>query len=142
MSHSHTTRLPGIKRIGILPCAMMPANIADQYFARLTIALPSRGLEIPFCGIPICESTSEYNNNGSQEKATLTFASSQFIAEKAQLAFVVTDVNGYNYVIGAREKPYPIVSRTQNTGSPDAEGAVFSYEITHVALKSMIECAI
>lgn len=141
MSQSNCSRLPGITHIGLLPCAMLPQNVADSYLAGIPVVLPSAGLNIPFCGVPICEVSSEYSNNGSLEKATLTFASSQFIAEKAQVAFVITDVNGRTMLIGAREKPFPIIKRTRNTGAPDSDSAVFTYEISCVAIAALVECA-
>lgn len=121
---------------------MMPANVADSYLAKIPIILPDHGLTIRFYGNPTCEATSEYANGGSQEKVTLNFTSSQYIADKTQLAYVVTDINGQHYVIGSREKPFPTISRTQNTGAPDSDAAVFSYEITHVAIKSLVPCVI
>jgi hypothetical protein len=56
-----------------------------------------------------------------------------------RLAFVISDVNGHHYIIGHFEDPFPAIKRTGSLGTPDEEKAGYTYEVTLIGRKTLIE---
>ena len=76
------------------------------------------------------------------DTASLKFTSDDSVPKDRHIAFVVTGHNGKSYIIGAREAPYPIVKRTRMMGVRGGDSAVTEYDISHTAIRSLIECDI
>ena len=134
--------LPGIKNIGYVPSERLQRQIMLKHLAGLPVGLYTDVTPIEFCGVPICNSISSYNNNGRIEQTTLKFNTKKTIPTSSHIAFVITDCNEQSYIIGQREKPRPIVKITQQTGTPNGDPAVMEVEVTLYAQKSLIPCTI
>lgn len=130
--------LPGIFRIGFLECSKLSPQLAFKSIAGIPIAILTDITDIDFSGTPSCDAVSDYDNNGRIEKTTLKFTTTQKIPENTPLAFVVQCVNGHNYLVGARERPFPIVKITTDTGTASGNVAAYSVVITHSAIKSLL----
>ena len=134
--------LPGIKNIYWVECSKLPPRIDLQAVGELPIALLTDLNEITFFGSSDCRCVTEKENNGWSQKATIRFRTGSELPFYNNLAFAVTDVNGISFIIGARERPFPVVKCEYNAGSPSGEPAGFTYEISHKAIRSLVPCLI
>jgi hypothetical protein len=131
--------LPGIKRIFCIPCSSIIPNVALRNIAKMASPILTKPSEIQFFGVPTCSATTEQDNRQSKMSATLKFKSA-WSPCSYPLAFIIEDVNGGLSLMGAKEPPFPSVKQTSNSGSPSGDPAGFSYEITHIALKTLCPC--
>ncbi|MBE6311305.1 MAG: hypothetical protein E7080_09680 [Bacteroidales bacterium] len=137
-----TISLPGIFKIGFLECSKLSSHLALKSIAGVPIAILTEITDIIFSGEPTCEAVSDNDNNGRSEKTTLKFTTTQKIPDDRPLAFVVQCVNGRKSLIGAKERPYPIVKITTATGTASGNISAYSVEITHSAIKSLLSVAV
>lgn len=135
-------RIPGIIKIGYLKSSQLPPDIMLQSIAGLVIGIPTQITWIPFVGECFLSWEGSLLNGGRQEKSTLKFNTCSVIPDDIHLAFVVRCASGKEYVIGAREARYPVVTYSETTGKQSGDAAVRSYTITHIAQKSVLECAL
>lgn len=138
----NTQSLPGIFKIGFLECEKLSPQLALKSMADLPVAILTDVVNVIFYGTPTCDAISDGDNNGRSEKTTLKFLTSQTIPTDTHIAFVIQCINGQNYIIGAKEAPFPIVKIETSTGSIDGNPSVFSVEVTHMALKSLLSVAV
>lgn len=137
-----TISLPGIFKIGFLECSKLAPQLALKSIAGVPIAILTDITNVFFSGVPTCEAVSDNDNNGRSEKTTLKFITTQKIPEDRPLAFVIHCVNGQIFLVGAKERPFPIVKITNNTGTASGNVSAYSVEITHLAIKSLLSVAV
>ncbi len=135
--------LPGIRFIGYFDLDKLAteprfdlAGICGMSVAVLTDVIP-----VDFFDDPECRNVTEKINGQNQDKVSLKFHSHALIEIHKHLGFVVTDIAGKSYVIGNQMPPFPQVKTELNCGAPDGDGAGFYYEISHVALASLVPCS-
>ncbi|MBD5505638.1 MAG: hypothetical protein HDR09_18330 [Lachnospiraceae bacterium] len=97
---------------------------------------------VEFFGDPECECKTSKEGGGYQDTATLRFLTGAKLPRSATLGIVVTDVNGNSFLLGSKEHPLPVIEPTRRFGTPSSDSAGLLYEITHVAIKSMVPCNI
>lgn len=134
--------LPGVKSIGWVLCSSLPKQIALSGISRLPVALLADIHEITLFGSSDCRCSTEKDNNGWHQTASLTFFSSEEVPFENNIAFVVKDVNGNAFIIGSYEKPYPKVSIDSITGSPDNQSAGYKYSVSHKAIRTLVPCLV
>ena len=134
--------LPGIKAIGWVDCRRLPTNVALSAICGMQVVILTDIHPIAFFDEPTCECKTKKDGGGYEDTATLKFLTSEKLPRSATLGFVVTDVNGNSFLLGSLEHPHPIVDCEQRTGIPSGDAAGYSYEIKHVAIKSMVPCVI
>lgn len=133
--------LPGIRFIGYVDCLRLQlAGIANYGLQGIPVGVFTEVKPIDFFDDPECRNVTEFVNGQRQDKVTLKFHSHSLIEIHKKLGFVVTDANGKSYLIGALERPYPVVKTEMMCGAPDGDGGGFYYEVTHEALCSMVPC--
>lgn len=137
-----TISLPGIFKIGFLECSKLAPQLALKSIAGVPIAILTEITDVIFWGEATCEAVSDNDNNGKSEKTTLKFTTTQKIPDNCPLAFVIQCVNGQKFLVGAKERPYPIVKITNNTGTASGNASAYSVEITHSAVKSLLSVAV
>lgn len=135
-------RIPGICRIEIVRCTHLPRHIMLHSMSGAPLALAVPRLPIRFFGTPTLTWKATVVNGARQEQATLKFASPYCIGEGERLAFIITTAAGRKFLLGTREPNYPVVNFSETTGTPGGEAAVRTYEITHIAPKSVLECTV
>ena len=135
---NHCQSLPGIMAIEYVPCELVQRHSDLKSLASLPVQVLADATPILVKGVATCETVSQYDNNGRVEKTTLRFKALSALPTHCPLAFIVTDVNRRRYLMGLHEAPYPVVSITQSTGTPNGDPAVFAHEITFTARKSLI----
>ncbi len=86
-----------------------------------------------------CEAEQQYEGGGYSEKTVLQFITAENVAQYPPLAFVLTDAQGQSYVIGAKEKPYPMLEVTKTI---DKDTNVNSVKVTFTRRKSLVPCMI
>lgn len=135
-----TTRqiLPGIKAIGWVRCDNLIADIALRGIAGVLTDINA----VDFFGEPECACVTANDNGNRLDTATLKFASENELPLHSHIAFVVTDICGCSYIIGAKEAAYPVIKRTISFGDTSNDRACTEYEITHSAIKSLVRCDI
>lgn len=134
--------LPGISRIAYLGCVNVPEHIEMKSLVGIPSGVYDMITEICFSGTPTCVCESEYDNHAQVEKATLTFYSTDDLPIRHALAFLALDANGQWWLLGHREAPYPTIRRTQQTGTPADERAVYTYEVSLIGRKALIPVAV
>ena len=134
--------LPGITQIGYCLCSNLQPNIVLKHSSGTPVGIFTEIVPIRFHGSPSCETTEEYDNNGRKVVTSLTFVTNDNIPTYKHLAFVITDASGTSYIIGSRERPYPVIKSSTSSGSPSGESKATSYEVRWTAITSPIPCAI
>lgn len=137
-----TLSLPGIRKIGFLECSKLSSQMMMKSIAGVPIAILTDIVNVIFSGEPTCVSVDDNDNNGRAEKSTLKFTTTQEIPNDKPIAFVVQCVNGKSYIIGTKERPFPIVKITNNTGTASGDVSSFSVEISHIAIKSLLSVVV
>lgn len=135
---SSTVILPGIRSVGFTDCEGLPSNVALRSIARMDVPLLVAVETVDFFGEPQCECRTERDGAEVTQSATLKFRTSAELPSWRRLAFVVEDVSGRKFLIGAHERPYPQVNVTASTGLPSGDAAGFEVEVTHKAIRTLI----
>lgn len=81
-------------------------------------------------------------NNARQEKGTLKFITNDYIPDHEPLAFVLTTPDQQQYIVGKRERCYPVIKYSDTTGQRAGDRAARTYTVTYVAQKAAIECVV
>ncbi len=136
------TSLPSIVKIAYLPCSELSPDIQLRYKVKMPVAVYAGTSPITFYGTPTCEAVMEYENKGRVEHTTLKFSTLDELPTSYPVAFVVSTANGRSYLIGAMERPFPIVKVEERTGVPGGEPAVKSVTVTLSAYKSLVPCIV
>lgn len=137
-----TQILPGIRRIGYLKAALLPRAVALHGICGTPVPILTEIVWTDFFDSPDCRCRTEKSGGGYSSTATLKFHSSELIPFCDGLGFVVEDVTGTHYLIGAQEPPLPKIAVEQICGAPDGDGAGFKYDITHTAVRTMVPCIV
>lgn len=134
--------LPGVKAIYSLDGAKLLPNVALRGICGMDCPILTDLMPLEIFGEPECSCSTSKTNGQNSDTVTLKFLTHFIVPFAERTAFVVTDVEGRSYLIGSKEPPYPQVNFTRRFGSPDGDAAGYLYEITHIALKSLIPCSI
>lgn len=137
-----TQILPGVKFIGWIDCSKLPGDVALSGICRIPVPILTDIHPIDFFDDPQCDCKTKKEGGGSEDSATLKFLTSDELPQGIPLGFIVTDVNGRSFLIGSKERPVPIPAPERRLGTPGGDAAGCFYEITHIALKSLIPCEI
>lgn len=138
---THTQSLPGIKSIAFVDAGAITPNAMLKAISNVPVAVYSEVIDVPFFGTPTCTVTDEYDSHGRQQSVTLKFSTSDYIPTHMPLAFVVTDMAGKAYLIGAKEPPHAAVKLTIDFGTPSGEAACSLYEVSLSAKRALLECS-
>lgn len=130
--------LPGIRSISYVAANVLPDHIAYMRASRIPIKLNIMQTSVPFVGEPTCETESTKINKAKKQSTTLNFRCTQPLPEDYALAFVVTDNNSQNWLIGQREEPFPLVSCTQTFGTTDGDPSSLTVAVTFEASEALI----
>ena len=134
--------LPGIAQIGYVECESLQPNVALKHSSGIPVGIFSEIVPVRFFGVPTCETSSEYDSNGRKVVTSLKFVTNDNIPLNKHLAFVISDASGAFYIIGSRERPYPVVKSFANSGTPSGESNATTYEVRWTAICPPVPCAI
>ena len=134
--------LPGIVAIGFCLCENIQPNIVLKHSSGIPVGVFTEITPVRFFGQPSYEAVEEYDNNGRKVVTSLKFVTNDSIPTYKHLAFVITDASGTSFIIGSRERLYPVIKSSANSGTPSGESKATSYEVRWTAIASPIPCAI
>lgn len=134
--------LPGIAQIGYVICENIQPNIVLKHSSGTPVGVFTEIVPVRFFGVPTCETSSEYDSNGRKVVTSLKFVTNDNIPLHKHLAFVISDTSGTSYIIGSRERPYPVIKSSANSGTPSGESNATTYEVRWTAFCPPIKCAI
>lgn len=139
-----TTRqiLPGVKAVHWLDCQHLPQRVDLHGICRMPVAVLTALSAVGLFDDAECVCTTEREGGAYKDTATLKFLTHELLPVHRKLGFVVTSVEGKSFLIGSKEPPFPQIKVEHRCGLPDGDSAGYFYEITHVALKSLVECHI
>ena len=135
-----TQTLPGVKSVGWIDCDQLLQHVDLRHICRMPIPILTTIHPIDLENEAECSCTTIPDGRRFADTATLKFLSHSLIAIHLRLGFVIEDVNGKTYLIGSHEKPFPQVKIDMRCGLPSDDGAGFHYEVTHVAIRTMVPC--
>jgi len=138
MKENQCHALPGIMSVAYVPCESVQRHCDLKCLAKIPVQVFTTPTPIALKGQATCETVSQYDNNGRTEQTTLRFRSLTSLPTTRPLAFIVTDVNRRQFLIGLNEPPYPIIKSTRSIGTPSGDPAIIVHEVTFTALKSLI----
>ena len=125
-------RLPGIRHIAYVDAEALTPHITLQALAKIPVGIFARLFQIPFDQrTALCETETEFDNNSSLETATLTFCSSMELPRDAKLCFIITCVNGEQWLLGTHEPPFPFVGKESTSGLPDGDANYIKYTVNY-----------
>lgn len=133
--------LPGIKSIGFVETEKLSPNVMLKGICEIPVAVYADVTDVTFVSAPTCVLGDEYDKHGRLQTVTLNFATNDYIPMYKRLAFIVTDVNGQSYLIGAKEPPFPVMKLSINFGTPGGDSSTNLVEVKHVAIKSLLKCS-
>ena len=136
------TNLPGIVAISYCLCENIQPNIVLKHSSGIPVGVFTEITPVRFFGQSSYDAVEEYDNNGRKVLCTLKFVSNDNIPLHKHLAFVITDASGTSFIIGSRERPYPIVKSSATSGNPSGESNATTYEIKWSSIGMPIRCAI
>lgn len=131
--------LPGIVAIAYVECRNLSPDITLRHCCGLPVAVYTTSVPVEHYGDASCEGESDFEKGGYFEKTKLEFRTTDEIPQNKALAFIVEDAQGEHYVIGAREKPFPMV---EVTTSIDKDTNIKSVKVTFSAKKSLVPCVV
>ena len=134
--------LPGIRFVGYIDLDKLAAEPRYDLagICGMSVVILTDVIPVDFFDDPECRNVTEKINGQNQDRVSLKFHSHSLIEIHKNLGFVVTDNAGHSYVIGNQLPPFPQIKFELNCGAPDGDGAGFYYEVTHVALSSLVPC--
>ena len=125
-------RLPGIRHIAYVDAEALTPHITLQALAKIPVGIFARLSFVPFDKrTALCETETEYDNNSTLETATLTFASSETLPTNRKLCFVISLVNGEQWLLGTQEPPFPFVKKETSSGLPDGDANIIKYTVNY-----------
>ena len=124
--------LPGIRHIAFVDAEALTPHITLQALAKIPVGIFARLSSISFDRrTALCETETEFDNNSTLETATLTFASAETLPLDRKLCFVITLVNGEQWLLGTQEPPFPFVKKEASSGLPDGDANIINYTVNY-----------
>lgn len=94
---------------------------------------------LPLVGLAACTDTTKTSNKSRLHTVTLTaLLSSGFDDEYRDLVFMLTAADGTRYILGGNERPYPIVSTTDNYPGKTTEPSGCSITVEWVSTHGLL----
>ena len=124
--------LPGIRHIAFVDAEALTPHITLQALAKIPVGIFARLSSISFDRrTALCETETEFDNNSTLETATLTFASAETLPKNRKLCFVISLVNGEQWLLGTHEPPFPFVKKEASSGLPDGDANIINYTVNY-----------
>lgn len=141
MSYSDCNKMPGIIAVKWMHAEELSPCILEKFVAGLPVALSAIGNPLTLVDVGSAEGLQSVEHNGLVGKATLEFKTLDEVPRDEDIVWAAQDADENWWLIGARERPYPIVEVSQSTGTPGGDPAVATVKVTHQAKIALIPVA-
>lgn len=141
MNYSNCNKMPGIIAVKWIRADELSPCILEKFVAGLPVALGALGNELELVNVGSAEGLQSVEHNGLVGKATLEFKTLDEVPRDEDIVWAAQDADENWWLIGARERPYPIVEVSQSTGTPGGDPAVATVKVTHQAKIALIPVA-
>ena len=138
----NTLSLPGIAKIGYVKCESLSPQLELKAISKVPVTIFSEITNIVFSNEPTCKAVSEVDSNGRFQKTTLEFTTAQELPTDEHIAFIIQCVNGKNFLIGTKERPFPVIKISEDSGSRSGNASSSYIEVTHSSIKSLLPIVI
>ena len=142
MSYSNCNRMPGVIAVRWIKAANLSSHLLEKYIAGVPVALGTIGNELKLEDTASASGLNSVENNGLTSKAELEFKTMDEVPRDEDIAWAVQDADGNWWLIGTRERPFPVVEISQSTGTPSGDPAVATVKVTHSAKIALIPVAL
>lgn len=142
MSYSNCNRMPGVIAVRWIKAANLSSHMLEKYIAGVPVALGTMGNELKLEDTASASGLNSVENNGLTSKAELEFKTMDEVPRDEDIAWAVQDADGNWWLIGTRERPFPVVEISQSTGTPGGDPAVATVKVTHSAKIALIPVAL
>lgn len=142
MSYTDCNRMPGIVRVMWLRAEQITPHVAEKYVAGVPVAIGAQGNELRLVTNATAKGITTYENNGLVGECTLEFKTMDSVPMDEDVVWVVQDAEGHWWLIGARERNYPVTEVSSSAGSPGGDPAVSTVKVTHKAVVAIIPVAL
>ena len=142
MSYSDCNTMPGIIAVKWLHAEQLPSHIIEKFIAGISSAIGNQGNDLELVDVGSAEGIRSYENNGLIGKATLEFKTLDQVPRDEDIVWAVQDADENWWLMGARERPDPVVEVSQSTGTPSGDPAVATVKVTHTAKIALIPVAL
>ena len=122
--------IPGVKYIGWCAINSVPADAELKAAAGIAVDISNVSFSALFVvGDATLELADSNENNGSNQKATLSFVTLSEFSQK-RCAFIVQTVSGLKYLIGTRDSVPAVSIKDTYAGPTAAHGKAVSVELS------------
>lgn len=141
MNYSNCNKMPGIIAVRWIKATELSSHLMEKFVAGLPIAIGTPGTELELVDAASASSLASVENNGLVCKAELEFKTLDTVPRDEDIVWAAQDADENWWLIGARERPYPIVEVSQSTGTPGGDPAVATVKVTHQAKIALLPVA-
>ena len=138
MNSANCNNMPGIIRVMWLKAENVAPHVMEKFVAGIPVALGSEGNELKLVDTGQASSLITSENNGLTDKATLEFKTTSPVPMEEDVVWAAMDASEQWWLIGARERNFPIVEVNRTSGTPGGDPAVTSVKVTHAAKIAII----
>lgn len=142
MNYSDCNKMPGIIAVKWMHADELSPHLREKFIAGLSVAIGAVGNRLTLVDTGSTEGLRSEENNGLVGKATLEFKTLDDMPTDEDIVWAAQDADENWWLIGARERPYPIVEVSQSTGTPGGDPAVATVKVTHTAKIALIPVAL
>lgn len=142
MNYSDCNKMPGIIAVKWMHADELSPHIREKFIAGLSVAIGAVGNRLTLVDTGSTEGLRSLENNGLTGKATLEFKTLEVVPTDEDIVWAAQDADENWWLIGARERPYPIVEVSHSAGTPGGEPAVTTVKVTHTAKIALIPVAL
>lgn len=142
MSYSNCNKMPGIIAVKWMHAEEVAPHIREKFVAGLPVAIGAVGNMMTLVDVASAEGLTTVENNGLTGKATLEFKTLDDVPTDEDIVWAAQDADEEWYIIGARERPYPVVEVSQSTGKPGGDPAIKTVKVSLTARIALIPAAL
>ena len=142
MSYSNCNNMPGIIRVMWLKAEKISPHTVEKFIAGLPVSIGAQGVELELVDAATSSHLQAVENNGLTSKATLEFKTTSPVPADEDIVWAVMDADGQWWLMGTRERNFPVVEVSTSTGTPGGDPAVSTVKVSHTAKIALIPAAL
>ncbi len=93
--------------------------------------------KIPVKPSPVMTISSKLEDKNTIYTANLKFLTCQELDEQARYCYLVTTISGEEYLIGSNERPYPVMTTSENMPESVKDNQLYEINVTYSSPQSI-----